>query len=281
DEDRDPEDDEQRHHVDRALDHHGREQRRLREPLAARQGPGADELAEPERQHVVRHEADHGGPEQAAGADRPRFADERAPAHGANPEADQGRRHHRREPQVVRLPQRQPHLRQANVPHGPPHARRRHQDADRELQRPLQSPSPADTGRRTFSTSTRRSASSRASRRFSRESRDILIERKSSIAMTKASPAANATEAAPVMPRSRVSQSSNGVEKPRAAIVTVHATHSSEYSSESLRLRTRSSTKRARATAPKAVTTWVRDRKSILTSGVARATVRPAAGSTP
>src|SRR6516164_9644869 len=55
----------------------------------------------------------------------------------------------------------------------------------------------------------------------------------------------------------------NGVEKPRMAMTTVAMTHSTEYSSDSLRRRTSSSTHSASRTAPSAVMTWVRERKGM------------------
>ena len=66
--------------------------------LAPRQRPRPHELAEPERQHVVGHEPDHGGAEQAARSTAVACAlDEEPPAHRAQPEAEDREHAHDRE----------------------------------------------------------------------------------------------------------------------------------------------------------------------------------------
>src|SRR6058998_2209280 len=80
------------------------------------------------------------------------------------------------------------------------------------------------------------------------------------MASENARPNANVVDDSPRKPSRCVIHVSSGVAKTRIAITVVASTHSSEYSSDSRRLRTRSSTKRASSTAPSAVINWVRER---------------------
>src|SRR5437773_598259 len=78
--------------------------------------------------------------------------------------------------------------------------------------------------------------------------------------IAKPSPTANTVDASPRIPSRCVIHTSSGVAKPSTAMPSALTSHSSEYSSDSRRRRTSSSTKIASATAARAAITWVRDR---------------------